>query len=56
MLYQLVYFSDQISALNVFRYISFRTGGAIFTALLFVMMFVSICVPCRRLNAALSCS
>ncbi|MBK9078907.1 MAG: phospho-N-acetylmuramoyl-pentapeptide-transferase [Hyphomicrobium sp.] len=38
MLYQLVYFSDQISALNVFRYISFRTGGAIFTALLFVMM------------------
>jgi len=31
MLYQLVYFSDQISALNVFRYISFRTGGAIFT-------------------------
>ncbi|MEQ1671778.1 MAG: phospho-N-acetylmuramoyl-pentapeptide-transferase, partial [Hyphomicrobium sp.] len=39
MLYQLVNFSDQISALNVFRYISFRTGGAIFTALLFVMMF-----------------
>jgi phospho-N-acetylmuramoyl-pentapeptide-transferase len=39
MLYQLVNFSDQISALNVFRYITFRTGGAIFTALLFVMMF-----------------
>ncbi len=39
MLYQLVNFSDQFSALNVFRYISFRTGGAIFTALLFVMMF-----------------
>jgi phospho-N-acetylmuramoyl-pentapeptide-transferase len=39
MLYQLVNFSDQISALNVFKYITFRTGGAIFTALLFVMMF-----------------
>ncbi len=39
MLYELVNFSDQINALNVFRYITFRTGGAIFTALLFVMMF-----------------
>ena len=39
MFYELVNFSDQISALNVFRYITFRTGGAIFTALLFVMMF-----------------
>jgi phospho-N-acetylmuramoyl-pentapeptide-transferase len=39
MLYELINFSDQISALNVFRYITFRTGGAIFTALLFVMMF-----------------
>ncbi len=39
MFYELVNFSDQIGALNVFRYITFRTGGAIFTALLFVMMF-----------------
>ena len=39
MLYELVQFSDQIGALNVFKYITFRTGGAIFTALLFVMMF-----------------
>src|SRR6185437_15619135 len=39
MLYELVNFSDQISALNVFKYITFRTGGAIFTALLFVMLF-----------------
>ncbi|MFA5950978.1 MAG: phospho-N-acetylmuramoyl-pentapeptide-transferase [Hyphomicrobium sp.] len=39
MLYQLVSFSDQIGALNVFRYITFRTGGAIFTALLFVLLF-----------------
>jgi len=39
MLYELVQFSDQIGPLNVFRYITFRTGGAIFTALLFVMLF-----------------
>jgi phospho-N-acetylmuramoyl-pentapeptide-transferase len=39
MLYELVQFSDQISLLNVFRYITFRTGAAIFTALLFVMLF-----------------
>ncbi|MCH9806859.1 MAG: phospho-N-acetylmuramoyl-pentapeptide-transferase [Alphaproteobacteria bacterium] len=39
MLYELVNFSDQIGPLNVFRYITFRTGGAIFTALIFVMLF-----------------
>ncbi len=39
MLYELVNFSDQIGPLNVFRYLTFRTGGAIFTALLFVMLF-----------------
>jgi phospho-N-acetylmuramoyl-pentapeptide-transferase len=39
MLYELVNFSDQIGPLNVFRYITFRTGGAIFTALLFVLLF-----------------
>lgn len=39
MLYELVNFSDQFGLLNVFRYITFRTGGAIFTALLFVMLF-----------------
>lgn len=39
MLYELVNFSDQINLLNVFKYITFRTGGAIFTALLFVMLF-----------------
>ena len=39
MLYELVNFSDQIGVLNVFRYITFRTGGAIFTALLFVFLF-----------------
>lgn len=39
MFFELVNFSDQINVLNVFRYITFRTGGAIFTALLFVMLF-----------------
>ena len=39
MLYVLVTFSDQIGPLNVFRYITFRTGGAIMTALLFVFLF-----------------
>ncbi|MGD9784722.1 MAG: phospho-N-acetylmuramoyl-pentapeptide-transferase [Hyphomicrobiaceae bacterium] len=39
MLYELVNFSEQLGPLNVFRYITFRTGGAIFTALLFVMLF-----------------
>jgi phospho-N-acetylmuramoyl-pentapeptide-transferase len=39
MLYALVSVSDQIGPLNVFRYITFRTGGAIMTALLFVFLF-----------------
>ena len=39
MLYELVKFSDEIGALNVFKYITFRTGGAIMTALLFVFLF-----------------
>jgi len=39
MLYELIHYSDQIKALNVFKYQTFRTGGAIFTALLFVMLF-----------------
>lgn len=40
MLYHLmVSLSDQVSAFNVFRYITFRTGGAIMTALFFVFMF-----------------
>jgi phospho-N-acetylmuramoyl-pentapeptide-transferase len=39
MLYWLVGLSDKLSVLNVFRYITFRTGGSIITALLFVFMF-----------------
>lgn len=39
MLYLLGDFADQVSVLNVFRYITFRTGGAVMTALLFVFLF-----------------
>jgi phospho-N-acetylmuramoyl-pentapeptide-transferase len=39
MLYQLVNFSDQFALLNVFRYITFRTGGAIMTAIIFMFIF-----------------
>ncbi len=39
MLIWLIEFADQFSALNVFRYITFRTGGAVVTAALFVFLF-----------------
>jgi phospho-N-acetylmuramoyl-pentapeptide-transferase len=35
----LVGLADQASVFNVFRYITFRTGGALITAALFVFMF-----------------
>ncbi len=39
MLYELVNFADEFNVLNVFRYVTFRTGGAIMTALFFVFLF-----------------
>ncbi len=39
MFYWLIDLSDTISIFNVFRYITFRTGGAVVTAALFVFMF-----------------
>jgi len=39
MLFLLENLSDQLQVLNLFRYITFRTGGAIVTGLLFVFMF-----------------
>jgi phospho-N-acetylmuramoyl-pentapeptide-transferase len=39
MLYLLVELSDKLSVLNVFRYITFRTGGSVITGLLFVFLF-----------------
>ncbi|HEX2653722.1 MAG TPA: phospho-N-acetylmuramoyl-pentapeptide-transferase [Xanthobacteraceae bacterium] len=39
MFYLLAELSDKISFFNVFRYITFRTGGAVVTALVFVFLF-----------------
>ena len=39
MLYFLQQFADALPVFNVFRYLSFRTGGAIITALFFVFLF-----------------
>ena len=39
MFYWLSELAGELSVLNVFRYITFRTGGALLTALLFVFLF-----------------
>src|SRR5438034_3787016 len=39
MLYWLSLFSDQITVLNLFRYLTVRTGGAMFTAGVFAFLF-----------------
>jgi len=39
MLYILGQFGEQVSVLNVFRYITFRTAGATMTAIVFVFLF-----------------
>jgi phospho-N-acetylmuramoyl-pentapeptide-transferase len=39
MFYWLTDLSDKVSFLNVFRYITFRTGGAVVTGLIFVFLF-----------------
>ena len=39
MFYWLADYSEHLSFLNVFRYLTFRTGGAIVTALVFVFLF-----------------
>jgi phospho-N-acetylmuramoyl-pentapeptide-transferase len=41
MFYWLTEFSNHLNFLNVFRYITFRTGGAIVTAMVFVFLFGS---------------
>jgi phospho-N-acetylmuramoyl-pentapeptide-transferase len=50
MLYWLVDLSDKINVLNVFRYITFRTGGAMFTAMMFVFLFGSSIIDMLRLK------
>src|SRR5262249_11325058 len=49
-LFWLVGRGGQINALNVFRYITFRTGGAIMTALLFVFLFGPAMIDTLRLK------
>jgi len=50
MFYWLADFSDTLSFLNVFRYITFRTGGAIVTALVFVFLFGGPIIDLLRLK------
>lgn len=50
MLYFLSQFGDQISVLNVFRYITFRTAGAMMTAIVFVFLFGPAIIDALRLR------
>jgi phospho-N-acetylmuramoyl-pentapeptide-transferase len=50
MLVYLAELSGQISVLNVFRYITFRTGAAVMTALFFVFMFGPAIITSLRLR------
>src|SRR5262249_33425256 len=50
MLYWLIELSDKISVLNVFRYITFRTGGAVLTALVFVFWLGPAIISLLRLQ------
>ena len=50
MFYLLADLSDKLSFLNVFRYITFRTGGAIVTALVFVFLFGGPIIDLLRLK------
>lgn len=50
MFYWLTELSDKVSFLNVFRYITFRTGGAIVTALVFVFLFGGPIIDMLRLK------
>jgi phospho-N-acetylmuramoyl-pentapeptide-transferase len=50
MFYWLTELSDKVSFFNVFRYITFRTGGAIVTALVFVFLFGGPIIDLLRLK------
>ncbi len=50
MFYWLTELSDTVSFFNVFRYITFRTGGAIVTALVFVFLFGGPMIDLLRLK------
>ena len=50
MFYWLTELSNQITFLNVFRYITFRTGGAVVTAMVFVFLFGGPMIDLLRLK------
>jgi len=50
MFYWLTELSDKVSFFNVFRYITFRTGGAVVTALVFVFLFGGPIIDLLRLK------
>ena len=50
MFYWLTELSDKVTFFNVFRYITFRTGGAVVTALVFVFLFGSPIIDMLRLK------
>ena len=50
MLYWLTEFADKITFLNVFRYLTVRTGGAMLTALVFVFLFGPAIINLLRLK------
>src|SRR3974390_793498 len=50
MFYWLAELSTQVSFFNVFRYITFRTGGAVVTALVFVFLFGQPIIDTLRLK------
>lgn len=50
MLMLLVEFADQFSVFNVFRYITFRTGGALITSALIVFMFGPMIIDSLRIR------
>jgi len=50
MFFWLTELSDKLSFLNVFRYITFRTGGAVVTALVFVFLFGGPIIDLLRLK------
>jgi phospho-N-acetylmuramoyl-pentapeptide-transferase len=50
MLFRLSSLAGELSAFNIFRYITFRTGGALITALLFVFLFGPMIIRSLRIR------
>ena len=43
-------FADQVSVFNIFRYITFRTGGALITSALIVFIFGPMIINSLRIR------